>query len=269
MQIADDIKDDTEASNQLNFKIMKNPHIIIIGIADYDAPNHALPTVQDDIRKMKELWKTKFKYPNIAVLGENNSKVTVQKLNSFLNDEAAKIQYHKRVDGLLFIYTGHGSNDGFGENYIVCSNNGRLPLTDIQEKFDLQKCDYLTGLPKILYFDCCRGKEQIKDELITQKAKGNAAKKRYVNNLSDFMMHYATSQNYISWSNQKKGGHLINAIHKCYSHDIEKHKTNSITLHDTSMKLNQMVCISNKGKQTAEIVNRLTYDVYVKPFKAQ
>eukprot|EP01083_Nonionella_stella_P276450 939347_1 len=201
----DDKKDDSNAPDQVEFTVMKNPHVIIIGICDYDAPNHALPAVQDDLRKMKELWKTKFKYPNVSIIGDDTGKITASALGSFLNDESSKIQLNKEVDGLIIIYSGHGANDGHGENYIVGSNNDRLALTTIQEKFDCEKCDYLKGKPKLLYFDCCRGEEKIEDEEIKQRAKGNAAKKQYINNLSDFMMHYATSQNYISWSNQKKG----------------------------------------------------------------
>eukprot|EP00483_Globobulimina_turgida_P005543 UN05553 len=244
---AEDVKDDAKAPDQLRFMVMKNPHVIIIGICDYDAPNHALPAVQDDIRKMKKLWKTKFKYPNVSIKGEDGSKISSAELGSFLNDESSRIQLEKNVDGLIIIYSGHGANDGFGENYIVCSHNDRLALTTIQEKFDCEKCDYLKGKAKILYFDCCRGEEKIEDEQIKQRAKGNAAKKEYVNNLSDFIMHYATSQNYIAWNNQQSGGHLINAIFECYNFDYDKHKISAVTLHETSMKLNQMVSISNKG----------------------
>lgn len=55
-------------------------------------------------------------------------------------------------------------------------------------------------------------------------------------------------------------------MYDCYMINYEYHKINGITLHETSTKINEMVNKGDKGKQTAEVIGRLTYDIYIQPF---
>ena len=69
-------------------RIVRNPHVIIIGISKYDLPWTSLSCVARDIDKMKGLWRNKFKYPNVTVVTEKigSDYISKSKLNSSLND---------------------------------------------------------------------------------------------------------------------------------------------------------------------------------------
>ena len=72
----------------------------IIGISKYDPY---------DIRKMEKLWNDKFKYRDMTIInqGIGSYYISKSKLNSVLNDIAARVQLNKSVDGLIIIYSGH------------------------------------------------------------------------------------------------------------------------------------------------------------------
>eukprot|EP01084_Bolivina_argentea_P297802 513111_1 len=223
---------------------------------------------------MKHLWLDKFQYQHISIatdviIQEKENYITVEQLNDFLNTIRSLIQSKQYeglpVDGLILIYSGHG-NRSDSDNLIVCSDNMALSITAIQEKFSAANLNPLSNKPKIFYFDCCRGNTKIKEENIFSKPKGDGT--TYLNKLSDFIIHYATCQDYRSWTkNQKDGSYFINALYNCYKNNLENHEHNRIALHDTSVKINELVAEDIEGKQTAEIIDRLTYDVYVQPYK--
>ena len=100
-------------------------------------------------------------------------------------------------------------------------------------------------IPKILYLDCCRGDLGINQNEIEEfhQSKGSTAiSNRFVNPLSDFFIHFATCQNYESWGKSvEEGSHFIHALYDCYINNIESYKMNGISLHETSIKINEMV----------------------------
>ena len=54
-------------------------------------------------------------------------------------------------------------------------------------------------------------------------------------------------------------------MYNCYIHNYDKHKVHGVSLHDTSVKINEIVNKSHRGQQISEILNRLTYNVYIEP----
>ena len=178
---------------EIQYRIMHNPYVIIIGITKYDLPWNSLKGITDDINKMKDLWINKFKYQNVTVVTEEieSDYISAEKLNSNLNDISARIQLNKSVDGLILIYTGHGAIRGH-DTFIICSDGEALSLTSIENKFNSDKLDYLCNAPKLIYLDCCRGNNEIKENQIKFQSQSKGNKVAFTNKYSDFIIHFAT-----------------------------------------------------------------------------
>eukprot|EP01084_Bolivina_argentea_P159893 278493_1 len=253
--------------------IMKKPYIIIIGICPYDSkPKTTLRAVPQDIANMKHLWLNQFKYDEnyVKIVTEdiNSQYISISSLNEQLSEVQAilNLKQRKECDGLIIIYSGHGSTNGF-DNYILCSDCKELSILAIENKFSSQGCPFLAGKPKILYLDCCRGIQNINATDIQYKeAKGTQTSHRFINVLSDFYIHFATCQDYESWGkSEQEGSHFIYALYNCYINNYNAYKINGISLHESSIKINEMVNKSYNGNQTSEILDRLTYNVFIQP----
>ena len=68
---------------------------------------------------------------------------------SFHRDNIDKL---KTIDGVIFIYSGHGS-----EGSISTQDDRSYLIPSIQEAFDNETLDILDGKLKLFLFDCCRG----------------------------------------------------------------------------------------------------------------
>ena len=247
-------------------KIMKNPMVVIVGISEYDEDSgyRSLAAVAVDHKLMHKLWIGRAEYD---YMGISMADTTKKDVHSNFKDVIAQ-KTHDKVDGLIFIYSGHGGNDANG-NFIVASDGGKIYIADI--KHILCDAPYLKGKPKVFYFDCCRGSQSIKtiDKILSPSAqmKGREDKTQdmvYINELSDVYTHFATSHDYESFTcdDQKDGSLLINALYQQYRSSVDQ---GGMTLHQIAMNINQMVSTASKGKQTAQVVNTLQYDVVIKP----
>ena len=264
-------QDSTIENHHVENYIMKKPYVIIVGIGPYEGPWTTLTAIPQDIANMKDLWINKFKYdPSyVTIVTEeiNSDYVSLTALNKQLNkiQSELELEHYKDCDGLIIIYSGHGSTNG-ANNYILTSDIQTLPIIEIQNKFSSKGCVFLANKPKIFYFDCCRGDNDISASDIEHRKGNTGISSRYINPLSDFFIHFATCQDYGSWGKSvEKGSHFIYAVYNCYINNIESHKINGISLHESSIKINEMVNKSHKGQQTSEILDRLTYNVYVQP----
>ena len=101
-----------------------------------------LTAIPKDIENMKDLWLNTFKYDSkyVSIITEDvgSEFITAQELNKQLNKIQGKLNQeldeYKECDGLIFIYSGHGSTNGL-DNYIMCSDLNKLTISDIQNKF--------------------------------------------------------------------------------------------------------------------------------------
>ncbi len=261
---------DVHTSQQGEYQIVNNPYVLIIGIAEYKDPNESLPAVKSDVKYMKKLWIDTFRYKNVSVAHETigSSFMTAKELHKYLNKRVAEINLNENCDSLILIYSGHGGNHGIN-NYIICSDNIAISLTEIYDKFSA-KHGHLENKPKIMYIDCCRGQKQLKHDEINQYEKVKGSNTVYPCKLSDIFIHFATCNDYIACTkNVEYGSYLIHAIYECYRKEFENHNVKCISLNETSLKINGIINQNTKGAQTAEISHRLMYDVYIEPFKVK
>ena len=106
--IIDDIKQQTLSSNDtdIDYKIIRNPFIIIIGIADYDDKNESLPQVKDDINKMKQLWRDKYRYKHVLCINDKIYKlgtfIKMRDLIKWINKRINQINDDETIDGLRY-----------------------------------------------------------------------------------------------------------------------------------------------------------------------
>ena len=150
---------------------MTNPFVIIIGIEDYsDARNKYHKQWQDlhgvsiDVNRMKNLWSYVYNYKNVhmAFAGSKNGN---NENGDVLSNEASfnkflihirntQIEMNNKIDGLIFYYSGHGS-----ENRIILKDGKSFRLKRIYQIFNGENCIRLISKPKLMVFDCCRGND--------------------------------------------------------------------------------------------------------------
>ena len=194
-------------------------------------------------------------------------RITKEDINKYLNKIRAKLNddQYPEVDGLIFIYSGHGTSHK-GEDYIVSSDLDGLFIGEIKKKFAASDCGILKKKPKLFYLDCCRGGGVI-DEKKIEHIKGNkSVGDRHTSDLSDFYLHMATSQDYVAYCKGKDyGSHMIHALYLCLKEAYHKKKMDKYTIYDYKTKINKMVNTSKKGGQVPEIIDNLTYKVRIDP----
>ena len=141
---------------------------------------------------MVHLWYDIYKYKDISIVllpnnNNNNNNNTIDKIASklelakskeyfknskdILSNRASLKRYLEKIrgiininetnDGLILYYSGHGNKDG-----IILPNGDIYTTQHIMKVFDGEKSSYLINKPKIMIYDCCRGKniaQSIKD----------------------------------------------------------------------------------------------------------
>eukprot|EP01084_Bolivina_argentea_P035998 66637_1 len=257
----------------IDVKYIENPYIIIIGIPTYKNWSNLDP-VTTDMVKMKNLWSNVYKYKNVhCISDEVNGNFTKDIVNKYLNRHRPKIEQKGDIDSLIVILSGHGNEKCFGlyDGKITRDKKGNektegcITYKELQNKFSSKECDVLKGKPKMYYIDCCRGNNEIHyvEELPESKEnefmKGSANNRKiYVNEVTDYYLHFATSDSYYSFvKDNKYGSYFIGAIDECF----RQYNKYVIDLNIIGIKINSVVNERHNGKQTPEIHNRLTYSV--------
>ena len=143
--VPDDSKEEVIKNHDIEWYILKNPYIIIIGITHYKPPNDTLLAVPKDVEHMRDLWLNKFKYDQnyISIITGSETLSKTQLLNISLTQIQIDLERgkYKNCDGLIFIYSGHGIKHDNGDNHIVCGDGSTVSTAEIQKKFCSENCD--------------------------------------------------------------------------------------------------------------------------------
>merc|ERR1712228_889473 len=250
-------------------KVMKNPYVIIVGISEYDEPTKPLPGVLKDVANMKDLWMNKAKYKNVSVMTEEEGTyITMDALMKYVKYKASRIELfeadHKdelAIDGLIFIFSGHGINKVLlSRDYLLSSDNRSWALVQIQNIFATTLA--LIGKPKIFYIDACRGNSKIYTGQTHKVSKGNGDSQAFVTHLSDFFTHFAPSSNYVSYEEEGLGGHLIQAVYKYYGDRFEKKQT--VKLLEAGVDINGIIHQDSEAYQTPSVQFEVDFRVEIK-----
>ena len=258
-------------------RTVRNPFVIIIGIVDYESPFESLPAVKKDVEQMKYLWRITYKYQHVSCANDEiGDYMTKSQLMEFINSQLqfVEININKlRIDGLIFVYSGHGGTDSYGNNGIdiICSDKYGIFLEHDLQKAIWSNCKSLRDKPKIFYMDCCRGLSQIdqndqlhikspqtdsKFELFDSIPKGSGGS----NPFTDYYVHFATPKNYSAYTNEQNTmSWFISAIYDHYVQNV----TEQLSLLQSGVAINGKLRDESDAKQTPEAVNRLTFDVYL------
>jgi len=230
-----------------------------------------LPGVKVDVKNMTTLWRDIAKYPNVHIITEDLKKEYIQmfEFEKWIKQRAGWLELfgeEKGIDGILFIFSGHGTNKkSLDRDYVVTSDGNGWPLARIQEKFG--DVSYLKDKTKIFYVDACRGNNAVeKSESDTDNPKGTASNtsKQYFNASSGFYTHFSTSDKFVSYENKDGGGgYLLSAVYALHRKRFESGK--AVNMGTVGMKLNGLVNKAKKGMQTAEISNKLTVNAILCP----
>jgi len=139
----------------IEMKTIKNPVILLIGIAKYESGKN-LYGIYKDIQLMKHLWETIFGYSSIySICDDNKFYYKKDDIHKFiLNVRNNKI--NENNDGLIFYFTGHG-----GHESLLCSDNVAYQYDNIIKLFDDNNCPQLDRKPLLSFIDACRGREEI------------------------------------------------------------------------------------------------------------
>eukprot|EP01084_Bolivina_argentea_P301857 520890_1 len=190
---------------------MKNPFVIIIGIAKYQNNNNwkNLPSVKEDIKMMTKLFHTTLGY-NTKILTDckvvNDERYdtldtfcTAEHIQAFLEYECLRVvkdqQKTKKntwvYDGLICIVSAHGLCDS-----IVASDGQLINIKqDLFDPFNPRKAKKLKQFPKIYIFDACRGTLPPDIVVEMELIKGKPDFKFMSNNIeSDYRISYATTE---------------------------------------------------------------------------
>ena len=190
--------------------ILRNPFVIVIGIQNYGKTSYAtLDGIEWDVYRMAHLWHGIYKYNDISIifcsnskdknsakniasnkcifskleqykqyfnypLGENDIDLMKNKqtFRDYLLKIRSEIERNERNDGLVLYYSGHGIKDGI-KDCIILSNGKPFPIRQIINVFDGEQCVQLRNKPKIMIYDCCRGKKASQTFLNEYEYKNN------------------------------------------------------------------------------------------------
>ena len=270
--------------NELNMQrlTMSDPLVIIVCISDYESAGLAnLPSVKKDMASMQALWEDKYHF-NVKTnktMSKNNDNYEYKfSKDDWLNlsDETSLILRKNKHDGLIFIYSGHGYQDG-----ILTSRNEKISFNSIKKKFNAKNIPQLKDKPKIFIVDACRclnpklpfdkryANDEYDDELECKLNRKEIKGGRYVQEEFKFyhpdanvLEIYGNTSGFSAVGDVNGGGSLIGPIGEYFnvSENILKRKTFQQLLNPVKRKVHR----TSDGNQNVEINDTiLGYELYL------
>ena len=213
-----------------------------------------LPAVYEDRDGLRDLWSDVYNKNNVHSC---NFRMSDEQLKKFLEEMRIKINASSvdTYDGLILSVSGHG-----GDGYIDCSNGVGMFFEDIITTFDNKHCPSLDNKPKLYFFDCCRGTEEInEDDVVTTRRRrkgGGKDRTIYTNITTNVFVHYATMSGKVAWTDDDDKMSLFS---KMMIRIMKRRIPEGSTLCDIGFEINDEVNRYSKGCQTAEFRTNMTY----------
>lgn len=199
------------------YPMERNPRgrCIIINNYEFPDPEARRAGSELDMCRMAELF-TAFHFECTVYLN-----YTAEAMKALLLEKAQEEQ-QKAADCLVVVLMSHGNK---GTIYGI--DNVELPLEDIYEMFNNDKCPALQGKPKLFFVQTCRGKKfdigtaqyvapDNADVGRTSSDSASGSLKR-LPSWSDMYICYASVPGYESYRDQTYGAWFLSAVYKVFS----------------------------------------------------
>ena len=242
---SDSASDSESTSSDVYY--MKNPLVLLLCISKYGVNvNYGnekityldLQGPKCDMKTQTDLWQNKFGFDLISnssnICNNNSENDNDKKIDDYncqltkheMDIEIARVRLKllesKDYDGLIFIFSGHGYEDG-----IVTSDGKLVSMTQIKQEFSANKISTFKDKPKIYIIDACRSKKPklpMTQDLIYVSTKGSqdADFKFYHPYINTLEIFGNTPDYSVLDLGATEGGVLLSAMTKHLSRYVDK-----------------------------------------------
>nr|CAR65326.1 caspase-like protease 2 [Suberites domuncula] len=190
--------------------------LAIIVTNDYDSPEQELTPLRGTVCDGTNMTRA-FKNLHFAVHAEHN--IGIHMLQQLIRETTQFDAYHKLKNHkcVAFVFSGHGNS-----NHRLYTQDGNLVciMDDIIKPFQpTTECPSMGALPKLFFFDACRGKNNMKGVYVPSgsvgkegviepvlEPRGVRVMKKLVCPESNFLIAYSTMDSYRAWEKPGDGG---------------------------------------------------------------
>ncbi|ETO05250.1 hypothetical protein RFI_32146 [Reticulomyxa filosa] len=137
--------------------IIMNPLILLAGTIRHEKNDKKLNSVKHDMLKLKQLFKTRFKYKVMSTYNDDDCAselLTLDRLNQTLSNALQKVKTDAKYDGLIFIWCGYG-NDKTGT--LITSDGKYKHWNEIANVYEDTTLRFIAK-PKVIIQNCIESK---------------------------------------------------------------------------------------------------------------
>ena len=270
-----------------------NPLVLVICISVYDDEKfETLPGAKKDMETLIKLFKDTFGFDMISnkiSKKRNGYHVTESGLLTKLQKTAVKLTEkkdnngdsdsdtdsdsenndNKKYDGLIFVFAGHGYEDG-----IFTSDGKQISLKEIKTYFSSKKVSLLKDSPKVFIIDACRNESGnspwvdgllYKNPHFNEVRGGNEQLKqfKFYHPFVNMLEVFGNTRGYSVYASDERGGSLISLLskHLTYFYNSDNSNNNNMTFLQILNAMKLELHKTTNGHQTIEINDTLLYDI--------
>lgn len=170
----------------------------------------------------------------------------------------------------------HGGKIASGDEFIESADHKRVKTKDILRLFDNDKAPKYQGIPKLVFFQCCRGStlDQGVEDVTSAMARAQIGSYvqtddggRWLPTSSDILVAYSTHNGFKSFRNEQLGSWFISAIVNVFSKwSHQEHVLDMMTCVNYAVKeMSGRVQTGELCKAMSEVRHCLTKKLYLMP----
>lgn len=217
--------------------------VVAIGQTDYENEKRPLLGTENDLKQMRDFWT------QLGSKVVSSANLTADSILEKLRDVRKFMEASNQYDLFVFYFSGHGS-----KGCIFGVDNKSVPIGDITSMFDAHNFYDFRNKPKLLIWDCCRGKEH---EVAQMKG---VESPRWIGKNANFVHIYSTVEGTASFG-QGQGGvftsRFLESMRTCSSRRIDDIVAATNTMMGSFESLG--------ATQTAQIINSLNNECLFYP----